>query len=284
MTGKTSKTFSPCAYVTLVTNDDYGKGALALLRSLKAVKARWPLVVLATSGAGFLGNSLEDLAREGARIVEVEQLPCSEAFQQRHARDPLHQAAPFTKGQKPDFHDPLDNFCKLRLWQLVEYRKLVFIDADAVAVKNIDRLLEYPEFVAAPNLYESLVDFQRMNSGVFVAAPSHATYERMLLQLDQPGIFWPRTDQTFLQQYWPDWYGLPYIYNTLQYVYFNLPELWNWQQIRLVHYQYEKPWMADHPKRALLQPLIDLWWQIFDQKGIPESLPAPARQKKTKTA
>jgi alpha-N-acetylglucosamine transferase len=270
-----SKITSSCAYVTLVTNDDYGKGALALLRSLHAVQARWPLVVLATSAAG----SLEDLEREGARIVEVEQLPCSEAFQQRHARGPLHQAAPFTKGNKPSFHDPLDNFCKLRLWQLVEYRKLAFIDADAVAVKNIDRLLEYPEFVAAPNLYESLVDFQRMNSGVFVAAPSNETYERMLLQLDQPEIFWPRTDQTFLQEYWPDWYGLPYIYNTLQYVFFNLPELWNWQQIRLVHYQYEKPWMADHPKRELLQPLIDLWWQIFDQKGIPEFLPAPARKR-----
>lgn len=262
---------SECAYVTLVTNDDYGKGALALLRSLKATHAQWPLVVLATSYAG----GLEALEREGGRIVEVEQLPTSEEFQARHARRSLHEAAPFTKGNKPAFHDPLDNFCKLRLWQLAEYRKLAFIDADAVAVKNIDRLLDYPELVAAPNVYETLTDFHRMNSGVFVAAPSARTYDQMLQQLDRPGVFWRRTDQTFLQSYWSDWHGLPYTYNTLQYVFFNLPDLWNWEQIRLVHYQYEKPWMADHPKRQLLEPLIDLWWQIFEQQAIPESLPAP---------
>lgn len=271
-----NKTASHCAYVTLVTNDDYGLGALALLRSLKAVRAQWPLVVLAARNAGYL----EALEREGARIIAVDQLPVSEAFRERHSRGPLHQAAPFTKGNKPNFHNPLDNFCKLRLWQLTEYRKVVFIDADAVAVKNIDCLLEYPEFCAAPNVYESLHDFQRMNSGVFVAKPSTAIYDWLLARLDQPGIFWRRTDQTFLQSCWPNWHGLPYIYNTLQYVFFNLPELWNWEQIRVVHYQYEKPWMQEHPKRQILQPLIDLWQQLFDHKTIPEQLPAPAIQER----
>jgi alpha-N-acetylglucosamine transferase len=52
------------------------------------------------------------------RLLEVEHLPLSDAFNERHARGNLHSAAPFTKGRKPDFHSPLDNFCKLRLWQL----------------------------------------------------------------------------------------------------------------------------------------------------------------------
>ncbi len=47
----------------------------------------------------------------------------------------------------------------------------------------------------------------------------------MLQAANQWGAFWPRTDQTFLQTYFPDWHGLPYIYNTLQYVWFNLPQL-----------------------------------------------------------
>ena len=50
--------------------------------------------------------------------------------------------SPFTKGSKPAFHTPLDNFAKLRLWQLTEYEKCVFIDADALVLRNIDRLFE----------------------------------------------------------------------------------------------------------------------------------------------
>lgn len=261
------------AYVTLVTNEDYGLGALALARSLKRAGAQAPLVVLATSGAGRLG----ELEAEGCRIVEAAPLPLSAAFRERHARPALHGAAPFTKGWKPAFHDPLDNFAKLRLWELAEYERVVFLDADTIVVRNIDRLLDYPEFSAAPNLYGTLGDFHRLNSGVFVAAPSGATFEQMLARLDAPDTFWRRTDQTFLEHFWPDWHGLPYVYNTLQYVYFNLPELWHWPQIRVVHYQYEKPWQTEHPKRDRLGPLIDLWWRMLEGRELPDELPTPAR-------
>jgi alpha-N-acetylglucosamine transferase len=262
------------AYVTLVTNAGYGLGALALARSLKLVGARRPLVVLATEGAG---GGLDRLAAEGCEIVGVAPLPLSAPFRERHAREALHRAAPFTKGDKPAFHDPLDNFAKLRAWELTRYRKLVFLDADTLVVKSIDRLFAYPGFVAAPNVYAGLADFRRMNSGVFVAEPSAATFAAMLERLDAPGAFWRRTDQTFLEHFWPDWHGLPYVYNTLQYVYCDLPDLWCWPQIRVVHYQYEKPWAAEHPKRDRLGPLIDLWWGVLEGRGLPDDLPAPAR-------
>jgi alpha-N-acetylglucosamine transferase len=129
--------------------------------------------------------------------------------------------------------------------------------------------------VAAPNVYESLEDFHRMNSGVFVAEPDRRTFEDMLFRLDQPDVFWRRTDQTFLQTYFPEWHGLPYIYNTLQYVWFNLPGLWDWNSIRVVHYQYEKPWEPDHPKRDQLGPLIDLWWRVLETGEMPDELPVP---------
>ena len=105
-----------------------------------------------------------------------------------------HALAPFTKGVKPNFHDPLDNFCKLELWRLTDYRRIVFLDADTLAIRNIDKLFGYPEFCAAPNLYESLEDMHRLNSGVFVAEPNAATFDAMLEKLDAPGVFWRRTD------------------------------------------------------------------------------------------
>lgn len=263
------------AFVTLVTNADYAMGAVALARSIRTSGSAADIVVLHT--AGVEASSLQPLEALGCRLVAVEHLPLSDAFNLRHARGNLHAAAPFTKGRKPTFHSPLDNFCKLRLWQLIDYESCVFIDADALVLKNIDRLFDYPEFSAAPNVYESLGDFHRLNSGVFVAMPSLATFGAMLKRLDEPDVFWRRTDQTFLEAFFPDWHGLPVFMNMLQYVWFNLPELWNWKEIGVLHFQYEKPWEADHPKADKLQPLIDLWRAFYRGEGIPDvaTLPNP---------
>ncbi|MBK1635618.1 glycosyltransferase [Rhodovulum adriaticum] len=265
---------SAAAYVTLVTNADFALGAKALLRSLTLTATQADLCVLHTGGVG--ADALAPLADLGARLVETDLLPTSDAFNTAHARDRLHGLAPFTKGEKPAFHTPLDNFCKLRLWQL-DYDRVVFLDADTLVLQNIDRLFEYPEFSAAPNVYESLADFHRLNSGVFTARPSAATFDAMLTRLDAPGAFWRRTDQTFLQDYFPNWHGLPVFDNMLQYVWFNLPELWNWPDIRVLHFQYEKPWQ-DHAKADLVRPLIDLWRAFEAGTDIPNpaSLPKPA--------
>ena len=259
-------------YVTLVTNPDYVIGARALARSLQRVQSRWPLTVLTLDD--YAG--LEELTKFGCELRPIRPLALSDDFRARHTRDAQHQAAPFTKGTKPQFHDPLGNFAKLRLWELEEYRSVVFLDADIIVLHNIDRLFAYPEFSAAPNVYESLHDFHRLNSGVFVAHPSCKTFDAMLSHLEQPNHFWRRTDQTFLQDFFPEWHGLPYTYNTLQYVWFNLPALWHWNHVHVLHYQYEKPWQHPHPRRNELLPLIDLWRQLHDTGRLPEKLPSPA--------
>lgn len=265
------------AYVTLVTNADYVLGATALVRSLRASATTAEIVVMHTGGVE--PGTLAALEALGARLHLAELLPTSDAFNARHQRERIHAENPFTKGRKPAFHTPLDNFAKLRLWELEDYDSVVFIDADAIVVRNIDRLFLYPEFSAAPNVYEGLADFHRLNSGVFVAKPSRVTFEKMLSRLDAPDAYWPRTDQTFLQSFFPNWHGLPVFYNMLQYVWFNLPELWDWKSVHVVHYQYEKPWERQHPKADLLRPLIDLWQSYLE--GSPpdiDRLPNPERK------
>lgn len=256
------------AFITLVTNADYAMGAIALVRSLRRTETAADIVVLHTGGVAT--QDLLPLMALECRLVDTDLLPLSDAFNERHQRRNIHAQAPFTKGRKPAFHSPLDNFCKLRLWQLTDYESCIFIDADALVLKNIDRFFAYPEFSAAPNVYESLADFHRLNSGVFVARPSDETYLHMLRDLDAPEAFWPRTDQTFLQTFFPDWHGLPVTMNMLQYVWFNLPGLWNWPSISVLHYQYEKPWETDHPKADRLKPLIDLWHAFYEGADIPD--------------
>ena len=167
------------AYVTLVTNADFARGARALLRSLALTGTTADRVVMHTGGVP--AEALAPLEAQGAKLCKVALLPTSEAFNQRHGRRALHGAAPFTKGEKPAFHTPLDNFAKLRLWQL-PYDRVVFLDADTLVLRNIDRLFRYPEFCAAPNVYEGLADFHRLNSGVFTARPDPATFEAIGMQ------------------------------------------------------------------------------------------------------
>ena len=256
----------PCAYVTLVTNDDFAIGAMGLLRSIQACGSDYPLLVMAT----YTSAAVDALAKAGGQVIEVSPPVVSDAFAQRHDRAAVHAKNPFTKGNKPAFHSPLDNFCKLRIWEMEAYERLVFLDADTLMIRPCDRLFAYPEFSAAPNLYEGLGDMHRLNSGVFVAEPSVETYAAMMARLDAPDAYWRRTDQTFLEAFFPDWHGLPYIFNCLQYVYFNMPDLWSWQSIHLIHYQYEKPWQKDNPKAEQLAPLINLWRQVHDEGTLPD--------------
>lgn len=266
------KAGSDRAYVTLATNPDYATGAAALFRSLKRTGTSADLVLLHTDLPAAVLSGLRAL---GVRAVRVDLLPTSDEFNLLHARDRLHGAAPFDRGEKPPFHTPLDNFAKLRLWQL-DYARVVFIDADALVLQNIDRLFDYPEFSAAPNVYQSLADFHRLNSGVFTARPDPATFRAMLAHLDRPGQFWRRTDQTFLESYFPNWHGLPVFDNMLQYVWLNLPQLWRWQDIRVLHYQYEKPW-ENHAKADALRVLIELWRAHAGDGPVPDprDLPPP---------
>ena len=261
------------AFVTLVTNADYALGARALVRSIRLSGTDADIVVLHTDVAP---GDLAPLSALNARLVRCALLPTSDAFNAAHARDALYGRAAFTKGEKPPFHTPLDNFAKLRLWQL-DYARVVFIDADALVLQNVDKLFDYPQFCAAPNVYESLADFHRLNSGVFTARPAQATFADMLERLDVPGVFWRRTDQTFLESYFPDWHGLPVFMNMLQYAWFNLPGLWRWADVKILHFQYEKPWQ-DHAKADRLRPLIDLWHAYAGNGPVPDSrtLPDPA--------
>jgi alpha-N-acetylglucosamine transferase len=264
----------PRAYVTLVTNAGYLPGATALLNSLARTGTTADVVILHTGGVD--PAALAPLAAKGARLAACDLLPTSEAFNAAHSRREQHARAPFTKGEKPAFHTPLDNFVKLRLWQL-PYARVVFLDADTLVLRPIDRLFDYPEFSAAPNVYESLADFRRLNSGVFTARPSPETFAAMLARLDTPGAFWKRTDQTFLEAFFPDWQGLPVYDNLLQYVWLNLPELWDWRLIRVLHFQYEKPWDPANPKADRLRPLIELWRAYHDGAPPPDlaRLPPP---------
>lgn len=271
------------AYVTLCANPEFIPGVRCLARSLARTGTRHSLVCIVP--APLLSQARLALTSERVETRAVQALPLSSEFEQRHANEAIEIAKPMTRGSKPAFHSKLLNFLKLRAWELTEFDKVVFLDADTVVIRPLDRLFDYPAFSAAPNLYARLDDFHRINSGVLVLEPSEATFEKMLVALDAPGAFWPRTDQTFLESYFGNAQtsilGLPYFFNALQYVWFNQPDLWHWSTIHVIHYQFEKPWdessfhasEKSRIRRRLLAPLIDLWHALdSSQQTLPQVL------------
>lgn len=67
-------------------------------------------------------------------------------------------------------------FTKLNTWELVQYSKVVFLDADTLVVQNIDVLFDSDEFSACPDIGWP----DCFNSGVFVCQPSLDTHKRLM--------------------------------------------------------------------------------------------------------
>lgn len=76
-------------------------------------------------------------------------------------------------------------FTKIHCWNLTQYRKCVFLDADTLVIQNCDELFERDELSAVPDIGWP----DCFNSGVFVFEPSRATYEAILDYAVQNGSF-----------------------------------------------------------------------------------------------
>ncbi|KAH9082118.1 nucleotide-diphospho-sugar transferase [Lactarius deliciosus] len=112
------------AYVTLLTKDSYLPGALTLDYSLKSVQSRYSLVVLVTP---TLPQRTRDvLVRCGIPFREVQSL------------------RPGDGQYVPAEHDErfADTWTKLRVFELIEYDRLVMLDSDMTVMRNMDELME----------------------------------------------------------------------------------------------------------------------------------------------
>lgn len=102
------------AWVTLATNDSYSLGALVVAHSLKRVSTQHQLAVLITPGVS------ESMRSKLAEIYDVVQLV-----------DVLdsQDAANLSVLKRPELGI---TFTKLHCWNLTQFAKCVFLDADVI--------------------------------------------------------------------------------------------------------------------------------------------------------
>ncbi|KAF2611368.1 hypothetical protein F2Q70_00007597 [Brassica cretica] len=88
-------------------------------------------------------------------------------------------------------------YTKLKIFNMTDYKKVVYLDADTIVVKNIDDLFKCSKFCA--NLKHS----ERLNSGVMVVEPSEALFSDMMRKVKTLSSY-TGGDQGFLNSYYPD--------------------------------------------------------------------------------
>ncbi|MEM9557195.1 MAG: hypothetical protein AAGC60_23250 [Acidobacteriota bacterium] len=175
------------AYATLCAGDDLGyvQGALALRQALLDFGSPHDFLVLVDRGVPPARRML--LTRAGCRVVDV--APIVGAGVEAAA-----ELCPWFRGV----------FDKLRLFELTEYDRILFLDSDVLLLRALDDLFERPGFVAAPDASRC----DEFNSGLFVCEPSAETARR-LQSLAADGHAWDGGDQSLLNQAFHNWSEQP---------------------------------------------------------------------------
>lgn len=250
------------AYVTLLYGDEFLLGVRVLGKSIRDTRSTKDMVVLVSDGVSDFATRL--LEADGWIVTKITLL-----------------ANPNQVRPKRFW----GVYTKLKIFNMTDYKKVVYLDADTIVVKSIEDLFQCRKFCA--NLKHS----ERMNSGVMVVEPSQKVFDDMMRQVNTLESY-TGGDQGFLNSYFkgfanahvfepnstpessrpvPEMERLSTLYNADVGLYM-LANKWmvNESELRVIHYTLGplKPW--DWWTSWLLKP-VDVWQNVREQ--LQESLP-----------
>ena len=185
------------SYITLLTDDSYIFGIILLQKSLKEVKSQYPLKVLVTSNvSNAILNILEQLQLEYELI---------ESFKSEEMLE-------YNIKINPQFaRNWANTLNKFKIFSLIEYDKIIFLDADIMILKNIDHLFNYPHFTSALDgeYFNIWPDKPHFNAGLLVISPKKNETKKIqdfaikvIKEWDKPQCI---ADQEILNLYYSDW-------------------------------------------------------------------------------
>ncbi|CAL9086124.1 unnamed protein product [Musa hybrid cultivar] len=273
------------AYVTFLAGEgDYVKGVVGLVKGLRKVKSGYPLIVAVLPDVPELHRRL--LQAQGCIVREIE---------------PVHP--PENQVQFAMAYYVI-NYSKLRIWNFVEYSKIIYLDADIQVYENIDHLFDMPDgyFYAVMDCFcEKTWSHSRQysigycqqcpdkvawpaemgsppplyfNAGMFVSEPAQSTYNSLLksLRITPPTPF---AEQDFLNMYFEKIYKpIPPVYNLVLAMLWRHPENVELEKVKVVHYcaAGSKPWRFTGKEanmdREDIKMLVAKWWNIYNDDSL----------------
>lgn len=269
------------AWVTLLTQPDYLVGVKALHRSLQKSGTQWPLVVMTTEAISLAER--EALQSEGCVVHPVEPIQPDNKLEHHYA------SAQFS-----------EVWTKLRVWQLTECQRVVFLDADMLVLQNMDHLFSlplekneiaashacrcnpnkvasYPASWQPENCYYSWQERGEtppdtldnyFNAGFIVLTPDEQIFGQLVARVAAITDLqaYPFSEQDLLNEAFAGrWQMLSWSYNALKTLPYQHPKLWDLAEVKNLHYIQAKPWQRDltqpESERDRYYDLDKLWWE-----------------------
>ncbi|KDP23737.1 hypothetical protein JCGZ_23570 [Jatropha curcas] len=162
------------AYVTLLYGDEFLLGVRVLGKSIRDTGSTKDMVVLVSDGVSDYAVKL--LEADGWIVEKISLL-----------------ANPNRVRPKRFW----GVYTKLKIFNMTNYKKVVYLDADTIVVKSIEDLFKCGKFCA--NLKHS----ERLNSGVMVVEPSQLVFDDMMSKVNTLHSY-TGGDQGFLNSYYSD--------------------------------------------------------------------------------
>ncbi|KAL4442944.1 hypothetical protein ABPG77_008435 [Micractinium sp. CCAP 211/92] len=265
------------AYVTLLTKDAYLPGVQALHRSMQVVGCRYPLIVMHTKGVSQA--ALDAVSREGMTLCFTEQFAAEGVDHSEYKRS-LY----------------LECWNKLRMWEMTEWDRLIYLDADMILLRSTDQLFDLPPgFHAVGDCYggrefeeerNSCCHFtpdatpEYFNAGFYVMTPSLDELGEMKQALKEgrcPVRFF--AEQDFLNGFFKGrWRHLPLVYNGQKRIKYHHPEQWSMDSLYIIHYVDEKPWSHWYSEENMqYREENDYWWDVYEGRLTPALRRLPER-------
>nr|VDD52130.1 unnamed protein product [Brassica oleracea] len=243
------------AYATILHSAHvYVCGAIAAAQSIRQSGSTSDLVILVDDNiSGYHRSGLE---AAGWQIRTIQRI-----------RNP--------KAEKDAYNEW--NYSKFRLWQLTDYDKIIFIDADLLILRNIDFLFSMPEISATGN------NGTLFNSGVMVIEPCNCTFELLMEHINEIESY-NGGDQGYLNEVFTWWHRIPKHMNFLKHFWVGdeddvrrkKTELFGAEPpiLYVLHYLGMKPWLCyrdydcNFNSDIFVEFATDIahrrWWMVHD--------------------
>ena len=252
------------AYITMATSKSYLLGIMAMYLSLRKTGTAIPLyAMLPQALVESEPTAIANMKRCGVNILEYRD--SVEIPQQLVDKNALQGDHRFSH-----------TFDKLLIFELTQFDKIVYLDADIYILHNLDHLFSMPHMSAmiAGRSYPGNEDWTDLTSGIMTLVPQQGLIEQFLTLI--PKVMQQKGacgDQDILQSYYSDWpqhpeldmgekYGViayyaKYYEQQLGYRYTNKVE--DPLSVAVIHYAGEmKPWMQHWSPLSVLKQELQL--------------------------
>ena len=192
------------AYVGVLSTPSYLTGILGVAECLKRVKAKYPFYVVITDQISSETESL--LNNYGIHTIRRDSIEIPEIIK--------------LKNSQGEFSHWTNTFDKLSIFELTQFDKIVYLDADLYIRKNIDELFEYPHMATTPNRKygPNITPPPELISGLLVIEPQEGLLDKfsnILLNISDKRQ--SVGDQDILQEYYTNWANMPELHLDIKY-------------------------------------------------------------------